>query len=88
MRCTELMPIAQIVATAAAIQCVTSPGGSLNVSATTRSVTASPSGGMRDGRVLSTSNPSVPASMKRCCHRHMQVLALPVARMISLVPTP
>ena len=63
-------------------------GGSVNVSATTRSMTASSSGGIRDGRVLSTSNPSVPASMKRCCQRHTQVLALPVARMISVVPTP
>ena len=26
--------------------------------------------------------------MKRCCQRHTQVLALPVARMISVVPTP
>jgi hypothetical protein len=40
------------------------------------------------GRVLSTSNPSVPASMKRCCQRHTQVLAFSVARMISFVPTP
>ena len=74
--------------TAAAVQCVVSPGGSVSVRATTRSTTAVSSGGMREGRVLSTSNPSVPASMKRCCQRQTQVLDVPVTRMISLVPTP
>ena len=77
MRCTELMLIEK-AATAVAVQCVVSPGGSVSVSATTRSVTASPSSGMREGRVLSTSNPSVPASMKLCCQRQTQVLDVPV----------
>ncbi len=65
MRCTELTLIARDLAMAAAAQCVTSPGGSVSVSATTRFVTASASDGMRDGRVLSTSNPSVPAGVSK-----------------------
>ena len=61
MRCTELVLMEQAADTAAAVQCVVSPGGSVNVRATTRSMTASSSGGMREGRVLSTSSPSAPA---------------------------
>ena len=58
MRCTELtlMPVA--LAIMAATQWVASAGGSLSVRATTRSATSGPSGGMRDGRVLSRSRPS------------------------------
>ena len=47
-----------------------------------------PSGGMREGRVLSRSRPSNPSCMKRSCQRQTQVFDLPVRRMISLVPTP
>ena len=43
------MPAA--VAIIAAVQWVTSPGGSVNVNATARSATSGPRGGMRDGRV-------------------------------------
>jgi hypothetical protein len=52
MRCTELtlMPVA--LAIAAAVQCVVSPGGSAPVKATTRSITAWPSGGIADKRLL------------------------------------
>ena len=58
MRRTELtlMPVA--LAIMAATQWVASAGGSLSVRATTRSATSGPSGGMRDGRVLSRSRPS------------------------------
>jgi len=88
MRCTELMLIEQAAATAAAVQCVVSPGGSVSVRATARSTTAACSSGMREGRVLSISRPAAPASMKRRCQRQTQVLEVPVTRMISLVPTP
>ena len=50
------MPVA--LAIMAATQWVASAGGSLSVRATTRSATSGPSGGMRDGRVLSRSRPS------------------------------
>ena len=46
-----LMPLARAIRSA--VQWVVSAGGSVNVSATTRSATSGPSGGMREGRVLS-----------------------------------
>ncbi len=72
----------------AAVQWVASAGGSVSVKATTRSATWAPSGGMRDGRVLSRRSPSMPVSAKRSCQRQMQVFDLPVRRMISTVPRP
>ena len=72
----------------AAVQCVVSAGGSVSVSATTRSATLAPSGGTREGRVLSRSRPSNPCVMKRSCQRQTQVFDLAVWRMISLVPSP
>ena len=48
-----------------AAQCVVSPGGSSSVRATTRCSTAMPSGGMRDGRVLSRSGPPCPGAHQR-----------------------
>ena len=50
--------------------------------------TSGPSGGMREGRVLSCRRPSMPSFMNRSCQRQTQVFDLPVRRMISLVPTP
>jgi hypothetical protein len=44
--------------------------------------------GMRDGRVLSRSKLSTPASMNRSCQRQTAVLATPACRMISAVPCP
>ena len=67
---------------------VVSTGGSASVSATTRAATSGPSGGMREGRVLSCRRPSMPSIMNRSCQRQTQVFDLPVRRMISLVPTP
>ena len=58
MRCTELTLMLVALAIMAATQWVASAGGSLSVRATTRSATSGPSGGMRDGRVLSRSRPS------------------------------
>ena len=72
-----------------AVQWVVSTGGSASVSATTRAATSGPSGGMREGRVLSCRRPSMPSvCMNRSCQRQTQVFDLPVRRMISLVPTP
>ncbi len=76
------------VAMAPAVQCVVSPGGSVSVRATTRCSTSVPSGGMRDGRVLSRSRPAPPAVMKRSCQRQSAVLLVLLRRMISAVPQP
>jgi hypothetical protein len=43
---------------------------------------------MREGRVLSRSNPSKPSAAKRFYQRQTQVLDLPVSRMIAFVPSP
>ena len=88
MRCTELTLMPWIVAIAAEVQCVVSPGGSVCVAATTRASTSVPSGGMRDGRVLSRSRPGTPSAMKRSCQRQTDVLLVPVRRMSSTVPQP
>src|SRR6266480_5628701 len=81
-----LMPLARAIRSA--VQWVVSTGGSASVSATTRAATSGPSGGMREGRVLSCRRPSMPSFMNRSCQRQTQVFDLPVRRMISLVPTP
>ena len=86
MRCVALRLILAALAMARPVQCVTSPGGGVSVSATTRLATSNPSAGTRDGRVLSRRSPSTPSCMKRSCQRHTAVLALPVRRMISAVP--
>src|SRR5258705_7872966 len=88
MRLTALALILAALAIMSAVQCVVSPGGLASVSAPTRSATSGPSGGMREGRVLSRSSPAKPASAKRSCQRQTQVLDLAVRRMISAVPTP
>ena len=81
-----LMPLARAIRSA--VQWVVSTGGSASVSATTRAATSGPSGGMREGRVLSCRRPAMPSFMNRSCQRQTQVFDLPVRRMISLVPTP
>ena len=88
MRCTDETLIPAALAMAAAVQCVASCSGSVAVSATTLSMTSCPSGGTREGRVLSRRRPSTPASAKRSCQRQTQVFDVPVRRMISTVPTP
>ena len=85
---TELTLIPVALAIAPAVQCVVSPGGSLSVQATTCCSTAVPSGGMRDGRVLSRSRPATPSVMNRSCQRQTAVLLVSVRRMISAVPQP
>jgi hypothetical protein len=80
------MPTAFVIKLA--VQWVVSAGGSVRVSATTRSATPDLSGGMREGRVLSRKRPPYPSCMKRSCQRQTQVFDLPVWHMISLVPTP
>ena len=89
MRCTELTLMPTALAMAAAVQWVVSPGGS----ASGRRDHAArhglgPSGGMRDGRVLSRNRPSTPSCMKRSCQRQTTSSLLPVCRMISAVPKP
>ena len=86
MRCTDetLMPAASAIA--APVQCVASATGGSIVSVTTRSATARSSFRMREGLVLSRSNPSKPSSAKRSRQRQTQVLDLFVSRMIALVP--
>lgn len=80
-----MMPAA--CAIMAAVQCVVSPGGSASVSATTRSATSGPRGGMREGRVLLRNSPrslqwrSAPASATRRSR-------FAGCRMISTVPVP
>ena len=57
------------LAIARPVQCVTPAGGSPQVSATTRATVPARIGGLPGLRVLSRSNPSGPASAKRCCQR-------------------
>jgi hypothetical protein len=49
-----------------------------SVRATTRAATSGPSGGMREGRALSSRRPSMPSFMNRSCQRQTQVFDLPV----------
>src|SRR6516165_8882411 len=88
IRCTELTLIPTCLAIIWAVQWVTSPGGSVCVSATVCSCTVAGSRGIRDGRVLSRTSPSTPCVMKRSCQRHTVTLLLPVCRMIVFVPMP
>ena len=88
IRCTELMLIPVAAAMAAAVQWVASPGGSVGVRATTRSIVACDKGGTRGGRVLSRSSPATPSRMNRSCQRQTHGFDLPVRRTISPVPRP
>ena len=69
MRRTEPCDIPAALAMSRPVQCVTSPGGSLQVSATTLSATSSGSRGLPGGRVRSLSNAATPSSANRCCQR-------------------
>src|SRR3954447_8405325 len=62
-----LMPLARAIRSA--VQWVVSTGGSASVSDTTRAATSGPSGGMREGRVLSCRRPAMPSFMNRSCQR-------------------
>jgi hypothetical protein len=88
IRCTELTLIPAAAAMAAAVQWVASPGGSVGVRATTRSIVACDKGGTRGGRVLSRSSPATPSRMNRSCQRQTHGFDLPVRRTISPVPRP
>src|SRR5215470_7041430 len=88
MRRTEDGLIPTVLAIAGALQWVASWGGAWLVSATTRSTVSAGSGGMREGRVLSRVNPSIPSCMKRSCQRQTTVLPLPTARVMAVVPAP
>src|SRR5512144_1998039 len=80
MRCTELTLMATAAAMAAGVQWVTSCGGSVAVSAITRSRSACCKGGIRDGRVLSRRSPSTPSVMNRACQRQTLGFDLPLRR--------
>ena len=67
---------------------VASPGGSANVSSTTRSTSADGNGGSPGFRVLSWSRPATPSRMNRSCQRHTQGFETPARRMTSAVPQP
>jgi hypothetical protein len=58
MRWTELALMPTAFAIIEAVQWVASTGGSVRVRAMTRSAISDPSGGMREGRVLSHRRPS------------------------------
>ena len=88
IRRTEDGLIPTALAIAGAVQWVASCGGAWLVSAMTRSTVSVGSGGMREGRVLSRVNPSIPSCMKRSCQRHTTVLSLPMAWVMALVPLP
>src|SRR5262249_50935671 len=88
MRRTEDGLIPTVLAIAGALQWVASWGGAWLVSATTRSTVSVGSGGMREGRVLSRVNPSIPSCIKRSCQRQTTVLPLPTARVMAVVPAP
>ncbi len=85
MRCTALTLMPTVLAIAGAVQCVASWRGALvtqqcRVSATTRSAISRPSGGTREGRVLSRSNPSTPSCDEALLPTPNRCLALAGAR--------
>ena len=80
------MPLAAAIARP--VQCVASPGGSVNVSSTTRSITAEGNGGRPGLCVLSRNRPATPSRMNRSCQRHTQGFETPARRIISAVPQP
>ena len=67
-------------ATARPVQCVTSPGGSEQVSASTSATVSVEWGGVTGGRVLSRSRSSTPASAYRRCQRHTAGRLTPAGR--------
>src|SRR4051794_886317 len=88
IRSTELGLIPTAAAMAAAVQWVASCGGSVAVSATTRSIAACARGGMREGRVLSRSSPATPSAANRSCQRRTHRLLLPAPRLIAAGASP
>ena len=88
MRCTERSEMPLAAAMVRPVQCVASPGGSIRVGSTTRSITAGGNGGSPGFRVLSRSKPATPSRMNRCCQRHAQRFDTPARRKISAVPYP
>ena len=70
------------------VQCVASPGGSANVSATTRSISAGGNGGKPGFRVFSRNRPATPSRMNRSCQRQTHGFETPARRIISAVPQP
>src|ERR1700751_3806789 len=88
MRCTERSEMPLAAAIARPVQWVASPGGSVNVSSTTRSTSADGNGGRPGFRVLSCSRPVTPSRINRSCQRHTHGFETPARRMIWAVPQP
>ena len=62
------------------VQCVVSPGGSANVSSTTRSISADGNGGSLGFLVLWCGRPATPSRMNRSCQRHTQGFEAPAVK--------
>ena len=88
IRCTERSDTPAAVAIARPVQWVASPGGSVSVSATTRSTSAGGNGSRPCFRVFSRSRPATPSRMNRSCQRHTHGFETSARRMISAVPQP
>lgn len=80
IRCTARNEIPTALATARPVQCVTSPGDSEQVRASTLATVSVEWVGVPGGRVLSRSKPSTPASASRRCQRHTAVRLKPTRR--------
>jgi hypothetical protein len=85
MRCTERKEIPACLAIARPVQWVAAPGGSAQVSVTTRRTTASPRGALPGLRLASRRRPSTPASAKRRCQRH--TAGRPTAACLATIAT-
>ncbi len=72
IRCTAPCEISTALAIARPVQWVTSPGGSLQVSATTLSSIPPAKAGLPGGRVRSFSKPATPSSANRCRQRQTE----------------
>ena len=83
IRCTVRKDRPVTLAIIRPVQCVASPGGSPQVSATTRRTVASGVGGLPGFLVLSRTSPSTPASAKRCCQRQTAGRLIPARRATS-----
>jgi hypothetical protein len=88
IRCTERSDTPVAAAIARPVQCVASPGDSVNVKATTRSTSAGGNGGKPGFRIFSRNRPATPSRMNRSYQRHTQGFETPARRMISAVPQP
>src|SRR3954465_15640143 len=88
MRCTDRREMPTAFAIMRPVQCVASPGGSLWVSSTTRSIVAAGGGGRPGLRVLSRRRPARPSRANRSRHRRTHGRETPARCPILTVPWP